>query len=84
MLESINFYDASAEDVLSLDKIRSSLQRMEDSIVFSLIERAQYAHNALMYEAGAFPELQEKEQWNGTWLGFLLQQTEATHGAWWC
>ena len=32
--------------VLSLNNIRQSLIRQEDSIIFSLIERSQFAHNA--------------------------------------
>jgi len=39
-----------ADSALDLNNIRKSLQRMEDSIVFGLIERAQYAVNAVVYE----------------------------------
>lgn len=38
---------------LSLDNIRQSLIRQEDTIIFSLIERAQFAANAPVYESGA-------------------------------
>ncbi|KOS14541.1 chorismate mutase [Malassezia pachydermatis] len=77
MHNAINFHNASVDDILSLDKIRASLQRMEESIVFRVIERAQYSHNARMYEEGAFPELREKEHWTGTWLMYLIQETES-------
>ena len=36
-------------DTLSLQNIRSSLIRQEDTIIFSLIERAQFARNELVY-----------------------------------
>jgi hypothetical protein len=39
-------------DRLSLDNIRASLIRQEDSIIFSLIERAQYRLNSPVYQAG--------------------------------
>jgi hypothetical protein len=40
---------------LSLDNIRQSLIRQEDTIIFSLIERAQFAANEPVYESGAMP-----------------------------
>ena len=77
MTDSINFHNATAEDILSLDKIRATLQRMEDTIVFRLIERTQFACNARMYEDGAFPELREKEHWTGSWLCLLYTSDAA-------
>lgn len=38
---------------LSLDNIRQSLIRQEDTIIFSLIERAQFAANDPVYQSGA-------------------------------
>lgn len=40
-------------DALALDNVRSSLIRQEDSIIFALIERAQFARNAAVYDASA-------------------------------
>ncbi|EIE23707.1 chorismate mutase [Coccomyxa subellipsoidea C-169] len=40
---------------LSLDNIRQSLIRQEDTIIFGLIERAQFAANRPVYESGAMP-----------------------------
>lgn len=37
-------------DVLSLDSIRSTLIRQEETIIFALIERAQYRHNPVVYQ----------------------------------
>ena len=46
-----NTGDLSDADVaLDLNNIRKSLMRMEDSIIFSLIERAQYKINAAVYQ----------------------------------
>lgn len=65
---------------LSLDRIRSILNRLEDTIIFSLIERAQFAHNPKIYERGVFEELKAL-QFNGSWLEWFLKETEAFHGA---
>ena len=66
-------------DPLSLDRIRSVLTRLEDTIIFGLIERAQFAHNPRMYQKGAFEELKALD-FNGSWLDWFLSETEAFHG----
>lgn len=66
--------------LLSLDHIRAVLQRLEDTILFQLIERAQFAHNVPMYTPGAFKELQERENWSGSWVQWFLKETESAHG----
>ncbi|KAH9998020.1 chorismate mutase [Russula vinacea] len=63
---------------LSLDRIRSILNRLEDTIIFSLIERAQFAHNPKIYERGVFKELKAL-QFNGSWVEWFLKETEAFH-----
>jgi chorismate mutase len=70
---------SSTPDVLSLSYIRSILQRLEDTILFQLIERGQNAHNAAMYKPGAFKELQEKEGWEKSWVEWFLKETESIH-----
>ncbi|KAG7088406.1 hypothetical protein E1B28_012403 [Marasmius oreades] len=65
-------------DPLSLDRIRSVLIRLEDTIIFELIERAQYAHNPRMYQAGGFKELQEVG-FPGSWLEWFLKEIESFH-----
>jgi chorismate mutase len=65
---------------LSLERIRSILTRLEDTIIFSLIERAQFAHNPKIYERGVFKELKALE-FNGSWLEWFLKETEIFHGA---
>jgi len=69
-----------AGDPLSLDRIRSVLTRLEDTIIFSLIERAQFVHNPRMYQRGAFEEL-KKLGFEGSWLEWFLAETETFHGA---
>ncbi|KAK0522208.1 chorismate mutase aro7, partial [Tilletia horrida] len=46
-----------ADSLLSLAYIRSVLIRLEDTICFLLIERAQFAHNPTMYKALLAPVL---------------------------
>lgn len=67
-------------DPLSLDRIRSILNRLEETIIFDLIERAQFAHNPKIYRKGEFEELQ-KIGFKGSWLEWFLKETESFHGA---
>lgn len=67
-----------AKDPLSLDRIRSILNRLEDTIIFSLIERAQFAHNPKIYDRGVFKELEDLK-FKGSWLEWFLKETEAFH-----
>lgn len=67
-------------DPLSLDRIRSVLTRLEDTIIFSLIERAQFAHNPRIYQRGAFAELRELG-FSGSWLEWFLKEIESFHCA---
>jgi chorismate mutase len=66
-------------DPLSLERIRSILTRLEDTIIFSLIERAQFAHNPKIYQRDAFPEL-KAISFEGSWLEWFLKETETFHG----
>jgi len=68
----------STPDALSLERIRSTLIRLEDTIIFSLIERAQFAHNPRIYEPKAFPELTQLG-FEGSWLDWFLTETEVFH-----
>ncbi|KAL0961106.1 hypothetical protein HGRIS_006082 [Hohenbuehelia grisea] len=64
-------------DPLSLDRIRSVLIRLEDTIIFTLIERAQFAHNPKIYHRGAFPEITELG--SSSWLEWFLKEIETFH-----
>lgn len=44
-------------DVLSLSSIRSTLIRQEETIIFGLIERAQFRSNVIVYEKNGFGNL---------------------------
>jgi hypothetical protein len=49
--------DIKTADVLSLDSIRSTLIRQEETIIFALIERAQFRRNDIVYQSGGFGDL---------------------------
>jgi chorismate mutase len=55
------------------------LTRLEDTIIFSLIERAQFAQNPRIYQRGAFPEL-SAVGFKGSWLEWFLKEIETFHG----
>ncbi|CAH9088821.1 unnamed protein product [Cuscuta epithymum] len=59
----------------TLDGIRSSLIRQEDSIIFSLVERAQYCYNPDTYDPDAFP----MEAFHGSLVEYILKETEKLH-----
>ncbi|KAI0696003.1 chorismate mutase [Cytidiella melzeri] len=61
---------------LDLDVIRGILTRLEDTIIFALIERAQFAHNPKAYERGAFEELKQIG-FDKSWLEWFLKETES-------
>jgi hypothetical protein len=56
-LSSTNNENLTTKDVLSLSSIRSTLIRQEETIIFALIERAQFRRNEKVYEVGGVPEL---------------------------
>ena len=45
------------KDLLSLSYIRSTLIRQEETIIFALIERAQFRQNDICYKVGGVPGL---------------------------
>jgi len=75
-------------DVLSLDSIRSTLIRQEETIIFAIIERAQFRQNSIVYEAGGFGDLgvptnsavlEEHEGKLLSFLDFMMIGTEVLH-----
>lgn len=60
---------------LTLDGIRHSLIRQEDSIIFSLLERAQYSYNANTYDHGAF----SMDGFHGSLVEYMVWETEKLH-----
>ncbi|KAK7274890.1 hypothetical protein RIF29_15991 [Crotalaria pallida] len=60
---------------LTLDSIRLALIRQEDSIIFSLLERAQYAYNADAYDDDAF----FMDGFKGSLVEYMVWETEKLH-----
>ncbi|KAL1412632.1 chorismate mutase aro7 [Vanrija albida] len=67
---------ASVDQILHINNIRDQLIRLEDTIIFLLIERAQFAQNKRIYEPGAF---KDQIQWDGSWLEWFLFEIESFH-----
>ncbi|KAK4513519.1 Serine/threonine kinase [Mucor velutinosus] len=66
-----------ADSPYTLDKLRSTLIRLEDTIIFALIERAQFALNPCIYEKGAL----EFKGATGerSFLEYFFWETEKVH-----
>ncbi|XP_039145862.1 chorismate mutase 1, chloroplastic-like [Dioscorea cayenensis subsp. rotundata] len=62
-------------DSLTLDAIRHSLIRQEDSIIFSLVERAHYCYNADAYHSNVVC----MEGFQGSLIEYMLRETEKLH-----
>ncbi|KAM0923897.1 hypothetical protein ACQ4PT_005212 [Festuca glaucescens] len=62
-------------EILTLDSIRTSLIRLEDSIIFGLLERAQYCYNADTYDSGSF----HVDGFGGSLAEFMVRETEKLH-----
>ncbi|XP_078436145.1 chorismate mutase 1 [Wolffia australiana] len=60
---------------LTLDSIRESLIRQEDSIIFSLLERAQYCFNPDTYNHNVF----NMDGFQGSLVEFMVRGTERLH-----
>ncbi|XP_057948310.1 chorismate mutase 3, chloroplastic [Malania oleifera] len=59
-------------DTLTLESIRHSLIRQDDSIIFSLMERAQYCYNEETYDHNAF----SMDRFRGSLVEFIVKETE--------
>jgi chorismate mutase len=59
---------------LSLDAMREDLIRMEETIIFSLIERAQFKRNDAIYQPRAVTD-----KFDETFLDYFLIETERVH-----
>ncbi|GMI98222.1 ARABIDOPSIS THALIANA CHORISMATE MUTASE 1, chorismate mutase 1 [Hibiscus trionum] len=60
---------------LTLNAVRYSLIRQEDSIIFSLLERAQYCYNESTYDPDSF----SMEGFHGSLVEYMLRETEKLH-----
>ncbi|KAI3462906.1 hypothetical protein Pfo_019569 [Paulownia fortunei] len=59
----------------TLEGIRNSLIRQEDSIIFSLVERAQFCYNAATYDPDAFA----MDGFQGSLVEYMVKETEKLH-----
>ncbi|XP_047056849.1 chorismate mutase 1, chloroplastic-like [Lolium rigidum] len=62
-------------EILTLDSIRNTLIRLEDSIIFGLLERAQYCYNADTYDSHSF----HVDGFGGSLVEFMVTETEKLH-----
>ncbi|GMH05103.1 hypothetical protein Nepgr_006943 [Nepenthes gracilis] len=60
---------------LTLEAIRRSLVRQEDSIIYSLLERSEYCYNPDTYNPNAFTF----DGFHGPLVEFMLKETERLH-----
>ncbi|MBN1269118.1 MAG: chorismate mutase [Kiritimatiellae bacterium] len=60
------------ESQLALNNIRNTLTRLEETIIFGLIERAQFCRNAVIYEKGGVGKALKDE----SLVDFLLHECE--------
>ncbi|CAO3586260.1 unnamed protein product [Absidia cylindrospora] len=71
-----NFTDI--DDPFTLDCLRSTLIRLEDTIIFALIERAQFALNQFIYNTGSL--MFHGPTGKKSFLEYFLWETEKVHG----
>ncbi len=62
-------------ELLNLDSLREQLIRQEETIIFAMIERAQFKQNQAVYQNGSI----QITDHSGSFLDYLLQKTEAIH-----
>ncbi|CAG8713961.1 155_t:CDS:2 [Rhizophagus irregularis] len=72
----MNFISGKTEDSISLPKLRDTLIRLEDTIIFvALIERAQFSVNDNIYKPGMY----KYDGFEGTFLEYFLSEVEKVH-----
>lgn len=72
--------DVTTSDVFSLDSIRSTLVRQEETIIFALIERAQYRKNRQIYDSKDYDgSLTTANGQPVSFLEYMLMETEKLH-----
>lgn len=76
LVAGVAAFPKDGSDAVELDGVRDSLIRQEDSIIFSLIERAQFRLNRAAYDAAALCV----PGYGGSLLEYMLQETERLHG----
>lgn len=81
-MDDANLVDGSTLVSTDLASVRDNLIRQEESIIFSLIERAQVARNSAIYECGGLPVpgFDEDTGRRHSLLEYVLRQTEQLYG----
>ncbi|URD95019.1 chorismate mutase [Musa troglodytarum] len=74
-LSSVDKERVDQSEILTLDSIRHSLIRQEDTIIFNLLERAQYCYNADTYDQNA----SFMDGSHGSLVEFMVRETEKLH-----
>lgn len=70
------------KESLSLDKLRNALIRQEETIIFSLIERGQFALNPIIYKSNPgeeFAVVDGTEPIQTSFMEYFLLETEKVH-----
>lgn len=70
------------KESLSLDKLRNALIRQEETIIFSLIERGQFATNPIIYKSNPgeeFAVVDGTEPIKSSFMEYFLLETEKVH-----
>jgi len=70
------------QESLSLEKLRSSLIRQEETIIFSFIERAQFKGNSIIYKQNPGPEFKVVDGSSPiefSFMEYFLLETEKVH-----
>jgi len=65
----------SDTEPLTLSNIRESLIRQEDTIIYALLQRAQFSFNAPTYDRNSFI----LPGFEGSLIDFMLKETESLH-----
>eukprot|EP00803_Ostreobium_quekettii_P010599 evm.model.scf_1505.2 EVM.evm.TU.scf_1505.2 scf_1505:7802-11239(+) len=75
-------FDIDMTPELTLESIRMALIRQEDTILFNLIERSQFARNDAVYTSGAVlvPGFSKADGSRYSMLEYFLRETEQLHG----
>lgn len=74
----------TATNIITLDSVRGELIRLEETIIFALIERSQFAVNSEIYAAGETSLLKQtanETNHSESFLDFFLEKTEQLHAS---
>jgi chorismate mutase len=66
-------------EAIALSKLRAKLITLEESIIFGMLERAQWKRNEAMYRVGALATTTDGSLANDSFFDFMLKETERVH-----